>query len=185
MAVGFDEMAAARGMAKEVETAAAKETEQMLYELCAVAQRVSKRLGGIGMAPGVLAMRVTGHDARALILAQHAHSLSRAESTGPEGAQVRKNARGFPSADQAAQKNGSVERHGDSGHLAAADVHVVHDDQAPNADELCFIADLCRAAGLQEEQMVVLGVLGSEDDVCVCVALLHLSVGKSVGKFCP
>jgi hypothetical protein len=175
MAVGFDEMAAAQDMAKAVQTVAAKETEKMLYELSAVAQRVSKRLGGIGMAPGVLAMRVKGHDARALILAQ---SLTRAESTGPGPAHVPRNGKGVDSADKAALQNGSVEHQGDNGHVTGPDVHVVHHDQAPNADEQRFLADLCHACRLQEEQMVVLGVLGSEDDVCVCVALLHLSVGK-------
>lgn len=150
----------------------------MKVELVGIAQRVLRRLGGCGVCPGPLALRVSAQDARAMQLAKRALAITRAESAAKREADL-----------NASSSSDALLASGAAAPSSRADVAIFHDgvsagasaDQEHGAlssqDDDAFISDLAAATGLHHQQLVVLGSLGSGESACVCLALLHMSVG--------
>ena len=156
----------------------------MQRELVGVAQRVVRRLGGCGICPGPLAIRVSAQDALAMQLATRALAITRAEPAADKAVAVKPSSpttglKGLKASASAASPASRVQ----------AEVETLDDEPAgggsnqgdlaglSSRDEHALISDLAAATGLQHEQIVVLGSLGSSDTASVCLALLHMSVG--------
>jgi hypothetical protein len=182
MAVGFDEIAAASAAGKAAMELSQMEAVKMQEELSHLAKRLVEKLCGFGSSPGPLAIKVSARDVRAILLAQRAFHLSRSESP----------ARQLQSATEQDEQACSSQLASDDTQLTVAatktqpsGMHPDDDsDQGAALDERELICDLAAAAGLQSEQIVLLGMLGRGADPSLCFALLHITVGTLSLSLC-